>query len=103
MPRISKYFKFPTFLAPQSHGRITWVVETERDIFLEKRIITLSPVAHIKLDTTVHAKSHHFSLLPSILLLFIHCLLHRTCFHTTMTDETNWTSNMPTMLLRLAP
>jgi hypothetical protein len=45
------------------------VVETERHLFLGKRIVTLSPAAHIKLNATVHTKSHHFSLLPSSPLL----------------------------------
>jgi hypothetical protein len=55
--------------------------------FLEKRIITLSPPAHIKLDTTVHTKSHHFSLSSSRLYLFIYCLLHHTHFHHVMASE----------------
>jgi hypothetical protein len=45
------------------------VVEIERHLFLGKQIVTLSPVMHIKLNTTVHARSHHFSPLPSSLLL----------------------------------
>jgi hypothetical protein len=45
------------------------VVKIERHIFLGKQIITLSSVAHIKLNATVHAKYHCFSLLPSSLLL----------------------------------
>jgi hypothetical protein len=65
MLRTSKYFKLPTFLAPQSHGRITLVVETEMNLFLGKHIITLSSATYIKLDAVVHAKSHHFSLLLS--------------------------------------
>jgi hypothetical protein len=65
MLRISKSFKLPTFSAPQSRDRIMWVFETERDLVLGKRIITLSPAAHIKLDAIVHAKSHHLSLLLS--------------------------------------
>jgi hypothetical protein len=38
------------------------MVEIEEHFFLGKRIITLSPAVHIKLNATVHAKSHHFSL-----------------------------------------
>jgi hypothetical protein len=68
------------------------VVERERDFFLGKYIVTLLPATHIKLDATMHAKSHHFSLLPSSLLHFIHCLLHHTSSHTTMTGETDQTS-----------
>jgi hypothetical protein len=45
------------------------VVETENHLFLGKRIIILSPAAHIKLSTAEHVKSHHFSLSPSHLLL----------------------------------
>jgi hypothetical protein len=38
----------------------------KKDIFfLGKRIITLSPAAHIKLNIAGHVVSHHFSLLPS--------------------------------------
>jgi hypothetical protein len=64
------------------------VVEIERHIYLGKHIVTLSSAGHIKLDTTMHAKSHHFSLLPSSLLLFIHCSMHRTNSHATMIGET---------------
>jgi hypothetical protein len=39
-----------------------------------------------------YTKSHHFSLMPSSLLLLIRCLLHRTSFHHTMTGETDQTS-----------
>jgi hypothetical protein len=49
---------------------------------------------HIKLDAVMHAKSHRFSLLPSSLLLFIHCSLHHSTFHHTMTGETDQTSNV---------
>jgi hypothetical protein len=52
------------------------VVETERHLFLGKRIITLSPTAHIKLGATVLVESHYFLLLPSHLslpLLFTAC------------------------------
>jgi hypothetical protein len=45
------------------------VVEKERHLFLGKRIIILSPAAHIKLSAAEHVQSHHFSLLPSNLLL----------------------------------
>jgi hypothetical protein len=45
------------------------MVEIERHIFLEKQIIILSPATHIKLSTTEHVKSHHFSIWPSNLLL----------------------------------
>jgi hypothetical protein len=45
------------------------VVETERHLFLGKQIVTLSPDAHIKLSTAMHAKFHHFTPLPSHLLL----------------------------------
>jgi hypothetical protein len=36
MPRTSKYFKFPNFLASQSCDQIEWVVEIERHLFLGK-------------------------------------------------------------------
>jgi hypothetical protein len=45
------------------------VVETERHLFLAKRIVRLSPVVHIKLGATVLVESHCFSLLPSHPLL----------------------------------
>jgi hypothetical protein len=67
--RTSKYFKLPTFLLPQSRDWIMQVVETERHLFLGKQIVTLSPDAHIKLSATMHAKFHHFTPLPSHLLL----------------------------------
>jgi hypothetical protein len=38
------------------------VVETERQLFIGKQIITLSPMVHIKLRATEHIKSHRFSL-----------------------------------------
>jgi hypothetical protein len=41
------------------------VVKIESHLFLGKRIITLSPAAHIKLGVTVLVESHHFSLLSS--------------------------------------
>jgi hypothetical protein len=84
----------PNFWAPQSRGRITRVIKIERHLFLGKCIVTLSPTAHIKLDAIVHAKSHHFSLLSSCLLLFIHCSLHHSTFHCTMTSKTDQTSNV---------
>jgi hypothetical protein len=68
-----KIFYTSKLFAPRSHTRIARVVETERHLFLGKEIITLSPAVHIKLDTTMHAKSHHFSL--SSLLLF-HLLIY---------------------------
>jgi hypothetical protein len=92
MPRTSKYFNVLTFLASRFHGWIAQVVGTERHLFLGKHIITLSPATHIKLDTAVHTMSHHFSLLPLSLLLFIHYLLHHTRSHATMTSETHQTS-----------
>jgi hypothetical protein len=45
------------------------VVETDRLLFLGKRIITLSLAAHIKLSAVEHANSHHFMLSPSNFLL----------------------------------
>jgi hypothetical protein len=45
------------------------VVEIERHLFLGKRIITLSPAAHIKLGIAKHVSSHHFLLLSSNLRL----------------------------------
>jgi hypothetical protein len=45
------------------------VAGIERHIFLGKHIITLSPVAHIKLNATMHARSHYFPLLLSSPLL----------------------------------
>jgi hypothetical protein len=86
---ISKSFKLPNFSAPQSRGQIARVVEIERHLFLGKQITALSPNMHIKLDVVVHAKSYHFSLLPSRLLLLIHYLLHRTSSHYVMTGETS--------------
>jgi hypothetical protein len=66
------------------------VVEKEMHLFLEKWIVTLSPDAHIKLDTTMNAKSHCFSLLPSCIPFLIHCLLHRTSSQSAiMTNETD--------------
>jgi hypothetical protein len=65
MPRTSKSFELPNFLASRSHVRIVQVVETEKHIFLGKWIVTLSHAAHIKLGATVLVESHHFSLLPS--------------------------------------
>jgi hypothetical protein len=47
---------------------------------------------HIKLDAAAYDKSHHFSLLPSSLLLFIQCLLHRTSFERTMSGKIDQTS-----------
>jgi hypothetical protein len=91
-PQISESFKLPKFPAHQSHGRIERVVETEMHLFLRKRIIRLLPATDIKLDVTVHGKSHRFSLLPSSLLFFIHCLLHRTSSHHTMIGEIDQTS-----------
>jgi hypothetical protein len=38
------------------------VVETERHLFLGKRIITLLSTVHIKLGAIVLVESHHFSL-----------------------------------------
>jgi hypothetical protein len=92
--QILKSFKLPNFSAPQSRGRITRVVETDRYLFLGKRIITLFPVIHIKLDATVHAKSHRLSLLSSIFPLFIHCSLYCTTLHSTMTDKIDQISNV---------
>jgi hypothetical protein len=104
MPQILKYFKVSNFLASQSRDQIARVVETERHLslgnvterylFFGKCIVTLSPTVHIKLDAVVHAKSHRFSLLPSSLLLFIHCSLYHSTFHHTMTGETDQTSNV---------
>jgi hypothetical protein len=61
MPRISKSFKILNFLAPQSRDRITRVVETEMHLFLEKCIITLSPVR------TYKAGCHCAHQVPSLL------------------------------------
>jgi hypothetical protein len=69
MPWISKSFDLPNFLASQSCDQIVQVVEIERHLFLRKQIITQSPNAHIKLDATANAKSHHFSCLLSSPLL----------------------------------
>jgi uncharacterized lipoprotein YajG len=94
MLHISKYFKISTFwlldLMAESCG---WL--KQKDIFFfRKCIITLSHVMHIKPDTAVHTESYPFSLLPSILLLFIHCSLHCSTSHHTKTSEDNQTSNM---------
>jgi hypothetical protein len=93
---ISKSFKLPIFSAPQSCSQITRVDEIERNLFIKKCIVTLSPTTHVKLDATVHTKSHRFSILllkPSI----FHSLLtapHRTIFHSTMTSEADQISNV---------
>jgi hypothetical protein len=79
-------------LAPQFYGWNVQVVETERHVFLGKQIITLLPGVHIKLNVVVHAKSHHFSLLPSRFMLFIRCLLYRTSSYFAMIGETEHTS-----------
>jgi hypothetical protein len=91
-PQISKSFKLSNFLSPQSHGQIAWVVETERHFFLRKQIIILLPDVYIKLDTGVHTKSYYFSLMPSRILLFNDCLLHRTSSDAIMTRETDQAS-----------
>jgi hypothetical protein len=67
------------------------VVETEMHIFLGKQIITLSPVAHIKLNATVHIRSHHFSLLPSTFYFLIHYSVHHTHFPYDMVGEADKT------------
>jgi hypothetical protein len=69
MTRTSKSFKLSNFLALQSRVQIARVAETERHLFLVKRIITLSPSAHTKLGVVEHVSSHRFLLLPSNLLL----------------------------------
>jgi hypothetical protein len=64
------------------------MVKIERHLFLWKRIITLSPAAHIKLNATVHAKSHCFSLFAFKSLTFpFTALLHRIQSSCTMADE----------------
>jgi hypothetical protein len=60
MSQTLKSFKFPNFLAPRPRIRIARVVETEIHPFLRKRIIILSPVAHIKLGIAECVQSHHF-------------------------------------------
>jgi hypothetical protein len=45
------------------------MVEIEKHLFLGKRIVPLLPAAHIKLNATVHAKSHCSPLLVSSPLL----------------------------------
>jgi hypothetical protein len=87
----SKYFKFLIFLSSRSGGRIAWVVEIERHLFLGKQIITLSFAMHIKLSAAVHARSHHFSPSPSSLCFLIYCLLHRTNFPHAMASKTDQT------------
>jgi hypothetical protein len=47
---------------------------------------------YIKLDAVVHAKSHRVSVLYSIFMLFIYCLLHRTGSHFIMTGGTGQAS-----------
>jgi hypothetical protein len=92
-PRISKSFKLSNFLAPQSRGRITGVVETERHIFIRKRIVTLSFDVHKKLDVAAHANSHRFPLLLSSPLLS-----HSLFCCTTPTSLVKW----PMRLTRLS-
>jgi hypothetical protein len=70
------------------------VVETERNLFLGRHIITLLPTTHIKLNTVVHAKSHCFSLVLSKPFAFIHHLLHLTTFYSTMSGEADQVSNV---------
>jgi hypothetical protein len=67
------------------------VVETEMHIFLGKQIITLSHAAHIKLNATVHIRSHHFSLLPSTFYFLIHYSVHHTHFPYDMVREADKT------------
>jgi hypothetical protein len=76
-------------LSPQSHDWITQVVEIERHLFLEKCIITLSSAAHIKMNATMHAKSHCFPLLLSNHFP-LHLLLHTHLSHAIAreTDQT---------------
>jgi hypothetical protein len=91
MPHISKYFKLPTLrLLDPTVGSHGWL--KHKGIFLGKRIITLPPTTHIKLDAAVHARSHRFSLMSSSLLFFIHRSLHHTSFHCSMVGETDQTS-----------
>jgi hypothetical protein len=54
MPRISKYFKLPNFLALRSRVRIVWVVEKQRHLFVGMEIITLSLAVRIKLSVVEH-------------------------------------------------
>jgi hypothetical protein len=67
------------------------VVEIEMHLYLGKRIITLSPAMHIKLTTTVHAKSHNFLLLLQISYFLIYYLLHCTHFPCAMASEADQT------------
>jgi hypothetical protein len=92
--RTSKYFKLLTFLASQSCGRIARAVEIERNLFLGKCIITMSPATYIKLDTTLHAKSHHFSLMLLRFPTLIHYSLRLTTFCSTMSSEADQASNI---------
>jgi hypothetical protein len=70
------------------------VVETERHLFLGKRIVILSPAMHIKLSIAEHIKSLCFSLSPSNLLLlpFTACRVTPT-FHS-MAGEANQTPHV---------
>jgi hypothetical protein len=87
-------FKLPTFSLPQCHSRIVRVVETERYFFLGKRIITLSPAAHIKLSATVHAKSHQFTLSHSYFLLLPFTAHYTIPIPHSMASETDWSINV---------
>jgi hypothetical protein len=61
-------------------------------LFLGKQIVTLSLVAHIKLNTIVHARSHRFSLFAfkSLTSPFT-ALLHRIHSSCAMADESTQT------------
>jgi hypothetical protein len=86
-----KIFQTFKLFASQFRSRNVRVVETERYLFLGKQIVILSPVAHIKLNATVHVKSHRFSLLSSRLFFFIYYLLHRTHLPCAIAGESNQT------------
>jgi hypothetical protein len=70
-PQTSKSFKLSNFSAPQSRIPIMQVIDIERYLFLGKQIIILLPAVHIKLGFTEHVSSHHWSFLPSHLLLLL--------------------------------
>jgi hypothetical protein len=73
MLQTLKYFKLPAFLAPQSHGWITRVIEIEMNLFpWEMYHHTVTATTHIKLDVAVHGKSHRFSLMLPNLFAFFH-------------------------------
>jgi hypothetical protein len=70
------------------------VVATERNLFLRKHIIRLSPTTYINLSAAMHTNSHRFSLLLSKLSTFIHYLLRLSTSFPIMSGKADQTSNI---------